>query len=104
MNKKEINSGYDTELESIFANSDVAASFRYKAQLYGPDARTDEITTAIGYKIVVAEHFHRIGPRRNREEIKGEIFAIKSITEGSHRATFRKCTITTIPCAKTFGE
>ncbi len=72
----------DSEQASLLEEGGIEAFFEREVLLYVPDAWIDESSTKIGYEISFTRYFYKPVPLRTLEEIKADIFALESETEG----------------------
>lgn len=72
----------DTEQVPLLEDGGIEAFFRREVLPYVPDAWIDEEATKIGYEIPFTRYFYKPQTLRSREEIRADILALQSQTEG----------------------
>ena len=74
------------DTENIPPKEDIAAYMRREVLPHVPDAWVDDSKTKIGYEINFTKYFYEYKPLRSLEEIRADILALETETEGLIKA------------------
>ncbi len=72
----------DTEQVPLLENGGIEAFFQREVLPHVPDAWIDQSATRIGYEISFTRYFYKPQRLRSLEEIKADIYALETETEG----------------------
>ncbi len=72
----------DTEQVPFLEEGGIQTFFKRECLPYVPDAWIDESKTKIGYELSFTRYFYKPQPLRTLDEIKADIFAVESESEG----------------------